>query len=134
MRYLITTYRTGAELVLGYDARGLLNELLLRNVEPEHIDWTLKHAPIREAEIATRFPSAVAKVSPLDVTFEDFYGKYRNKVGKKEAFAVWSKLPLVKRQQAFDYIERYQNACARDRVALMYPATYLRAERWLDHT
>lgn len=135
MRYLITSHKTGMELVLGFDARGLINELHLRNADtPDVIRWVIDHLPVQEAELNLRFPSSLAKVSPLEVDFETFYAKYGNKTGKKDAHGYWQKMPLVKRQQAFDYIERYRALCARDRVAFMYPATYLRAERWLDHT
>lgn len=135
MRYLITAHRSGTELVLGFDARGLLNELHLRNApDPEVITWVIGHLPVQETELHQRFPSALAKVSPMDVDFDTFWGKYGHKVGKKEAHGYWQKMPGVKRQLAFDYIERYRSICFRDRVAMLYPATYLRAERWLDHT
>lgn len=135
MRYLVTAHKSGTVLVLGFDARGLFNELLIRE-SPDGIttQWVIAHIPTVEAELHVRFPSALAKVVPLDVEFDDFYKKYLVKVGKKEAHTYWQRMPLVKRQLAFDYIERYRGICARDRVAPMYPATYLRAERWLDHT
>lgn len=134
-RYLITSRRSATQIVVGYDQRGLLNELLIKDAADETaVEFIRVNTPIQEADVASRFAYLKLVVSPLDVTFEDFWFKYGYKEGKKDAMAYWQRMPGTKRQLAFDHVQRYKDQCARDRKHLMYPATYLRAERWLDHT
>jgi hypothetical protein len=135
MRYLITSKRSDTQVTLGYDERGLLNEVLITNAaDVAAIEYTFRHAPIREEEVKVVFNQPHLVFTTLNVSFLDFWVKYNNKEGKKDAERAWSRMSAANQQLAFNYIQRYRDACMRDRKHIMYPATYLRAERWLDHT
>lgn len=135
MRHLITSDRTDTRIILGYDARGLLCELQVMDaVDVAALEWTVRHAPIHEADVRKVFHGTHLKFTVLHVNFNDFWLRYAYKEGKLDATRAWERLSQVDQQLAYDYIERYRAACHRDRKALMHPATYLRAKRWLDHT
>lgn len=135
MRYLITSNRSAAKVILGYDGEGLLYEVQVEDMpEADHRLWPFRHAPLREAEVAVVFNQPHLHFATLNVTFEDFWKRYDYKEGKKDAMKAWDRLTEAQRQLAYDYIARYKDACRRDRKHLQYPASYLRAERWLDHT
>ena len=86
MRYLITSKRTEAKIILGYDQDGLLCEVQVQDVpEPAHRLWSFHHAPLREAEVPTVFGQPHLKHTVLNVTFEEFWKKYDYK--KKEGHA-----------------------------------------------
>lgn len=135
MRYLITSTRSPARIILGYDQDGLLCEVQTSEIpEPDHRLWPFHHAPLRETDVPAVFKAAHLKSTVLNVSFNDFWVKYAYKQAKKDALKAWDRLTEAQRQLAFDYIQRYKDACMRDRKHIMYPASYLRAERWLDHT
>ncbi len=135
MRYLIRSKRTGTELTLGYDDRGLLCELLIENAaDAKGVEWLLAHAPVHEAEVISAFTGIPeVTVRTLGVDFAQFWRAYPRKEGKKEAERVWNAATLAKRQLAYDHIQRYRDITNANGVAYLYPATYLRAERWLDN-
>lgn len=135
MRYLITGTRSEAKVILGYDANGLLCEVQVQDM-PDDVarEWPFRHAPIHEADVKAVFHAAHLKFQVLNVTFQEFWTKYQYKEGKKDAQRAWDRMSEANRQLAYAYVDRYKAACARDRKHLMYPASYLRAERWLDHT
>jgi hypothetical protein len=136
MRYLITSYRSAAQVILGYDAQGLLIEVQVKDMPEDEgtRTWPFRNAPLREADVATVFRSAHLKSTVLNVTFEEFWVKYNYKEGKKDAEKAWIRLSEADRQLAYAYIDSYKGACQRDRKHMQYPASYLRAERWLDRT
>ena len=135
MRYLIHSKRTGTQLTLGYDERNLLCEMLIEGAaDAKGVEWLLNHAPVQEAEVLpcfTAIPGVTIRI--LNVDFAQFWRAYPRKDAKKEAERVWSNTTQAKRQLAYDHIKRYRDKCAVDGIAYMYPATYLRAERWLDN-
>ncbi|MCW5900456.1 MAG: hypothetical protein KIT10_14420 [Flavobacteriales bacterium] len=135
MRYLITGTKSPGRVILGYDGNGLLSEVQVEDMPNETAQvWPFRHAPLREQDVKAVFRAAHLKLTVLNVTFEDFWRKYDYKEGKKDTMKAWERMPEASRQLAFDYISRYKDACRRDRKHLQYPASYLRAERWLDHT
>jgi hypothetical protein len=97
-------------------------------------EWPFRNAPLRESDVKAVFHAVHLKFQVLNVTFDDFWKRYAYKEGKKDTQKAWDRMTEAQRQMAFDYIARYKDACMRDRKHLMYPASYLRAERWLDHT
>lgn len=135
MRYLIRSKRTGTELTLGYDERGLLCELLIANAaDAKGIEWLRTRTPIQEADVIPAFSRIEGvTVRTLGVDFAQFWRAYPRKEGKKEAERVWNAATLAKRQLAYDHIQRYRDITNANGVAYLYPATYLRAERWLDN-
>lgn len=135
MRYLITSIQSEQQVILGYDEKGLLCEVQVSNAADEKaLEWSFRHAPIHEADVRIVFKQDHLRFTTLKVTFDEFWRTYRVKEGKKDAMRSWEKLTDAQRQLAFNYIETYRSKCIRDRISMQYPATYLRAERWLDHT
>ena len=135
MRYLITSNRSAAKVILGYDENGLLNEVQVEDMPDADVQlWPFRNAPLREQDVPAVFKQAHLKHTVLAVSFDDFWKKYAVKEGKKDAMKAWSKMSEASRQLAFGYIDRYRGACFRDGKHMQYPASYLRAERWLDHT
>lgn len=135
MRYLITGTRSPGRVVLGYDTNGMLCEVQVEEMPNETAqEWPFRHAPMREADVKTVFKAAHLKFEVLNVTFDEFWKRYGVKEGKKDALKAWERMSEASRQLAYSYIERYRGNCHRDRKIMQYPATYLRAERWLDHT
>lgn len=134
MRYLITGNHSEGRSIVGYDGAGDLCEVQVFDMPNERArEWVFRSAPMREEALRERIRATRLKVTVLDVTFDEFWKKYAYKEGKKEAQRAWDRMTIAARQLAYDHIDRYRNACMRDRKNLLYPATYLRAERWLDH-
>lgn len=134
MRYLITSKRSDVAITLGYDAEGMLCEMKVENMpDAQAREWTFRNMPIREADLAAILARQSLKHQVLNVTFDEFWKKYAYKEGKKDANTAWGRMSEASRQLAYSYIDTYKNACMRDRKHLMYPATYLRAERWIDN-
>ena len=135
MRYLITGSRSSARVILGYDAEGLLCEVQVEEMPTDQArEWPFRHAPLRVADVKAVFASAHLKFEVLNATFQDFWLRYNYKAGKKDAERAWGRMSEANRQRAFSYIRQYQADCHRNNKHLMYPASYLRAERWNDHT
>lgn len=134
MRYLVKSKRTGTELTLGYDERGLLCEMLIEGAaDAKGIEWLRTNTPVHEGEVQRFGAIDGVTVRTLNVDFAQFWRAYPRKEGKKEAERVWNSMGLAKRQLGYDHIKRYRDICAANGVAYLYPATYLRAERWLDN-
>ena len=134
MRYLVKSNRTGTELTLGYDERGLLCEMLIEGAaDAKGIEWLRTNTPVHEGEVQRFGAIDGVTVRTLNIDFPQFWRAYPRKEGKKEAERVWNSMSLAKRQLAYDYIKRYRDITAANGIAYLYPATYLRAERWLDN-
>ncbi len=135
MRYLITGTKSQARVILGYDGNGLLCEVQTEEMpDAEAQEWPFRHAPMREADVKAVFHAAHLKFQTLNVTFDEYWKKYGVKEGKKDTMSAWDRMPEAKRQLAFAYIDSYRAKCHREGTRMQYPASYLRAERWLDHT
>ena len=135
MRYLITGTKSSMQLTVGYDERGLLCEVLIVDaVDEKAVDWTVRNVPIMESHVHQVFAAAHLKITVLQVSFRDFWVRYGYKEGKVDCERAWNALSPADQQLAHNYAQRYRESCARDGRKLQYPATYLRAKRWLDHT
>ncbi len=66
--------------------------------------------------------------------FEDFWNLYPRKVGKLDAMKAWSQ--MARRFDPASIVSgaaRFASVCAdKDRQFIPYPATWLRAGRWMD--
>lgn len=134
MRYLVTSKRSDVRLVLGFDERGWLCAMEVEGItQLEQLDLVLRRVPLEEGKLNAQFPQRHFEHRVLNVTFAEFWAKYNYKEGKKGAERAWSRMSEVNRQLAYAYVDRYRVACQRDHKHLMYPASYLRAERWNDH-
>jgi hypothetical protein len=64
-------------------------------------------------------------------TFEDFWALYPKKIARGDAKRAWSKIGSYDKE-AIIRILKNGYRFARDRQFIPYPATWLRAERWMD--
>lgn len=133
MRYLITSTRSATEIILGYDADGLLCELQLSGYsDAEAVEWLIRRAPVHEAEMRSVFNQDHLRFTNLQVSFDEFWRNYPRKEGKLRARKLWDAMPQTKQQLAFNYLSRYREQCRVSGTYYMHPDTYLRAERWQD--
>ena len=134
MRYLITSTRSDTQITLGYDARGFLCEVQVQEaIDLNAVEWIFCNIPFIEEGVLKSFGKDHLNITILNVEFDDFWRKYAYKEGKKDAMKAWAGMSEAKRQLAFNYVQKYRDKTFRDRKPLMHPATYLRAERWLDN-
>ena len=135
MRYLITGTKSPGRVILGYDGQGLLCEVQVEDMPSDAAqEWPFRNAPLREQDVKAVFHAAHLKFQVLNVTFDEFWKKYGVKEGKKDTQKAWERMNEASHQLAFAYIDRYKGSCHRDGIRMQYPASYLRAERWNDHT
>lgn len=92
------------------------------------------------------FPAEIAQLEQLkilksvkiievlqEVTFEQFYEAFGNKVGKVKAENVWKRLSRAEQLKAFNHLPKYKNYLKLNPgIAHLYPATYLNQKRWND--
>jgi len=107
------------------------------NVELHQVRWVMTNAPTSENDLVKNFQKRVGKkvmikFLPLDISFDDFWEKYGNKVGKKKRTEhLWSLLNTEDRQKAMVYMEEYNSHLRRNpTLTKLYPETYLFQERW----
>lgn len=133
MRYLIPGTMSDGKTIVAYDANGKLCEVQVMDMPSDEArEWVFRHIPLEESRLKEWVKIKNMKVTVLNVTFDEFWNAYAYKEGKKDAQRAWDRLSVANRQLAYDGIQKYQARCRMDRKHLMYPATYLRAERWLD--
>lgn len=121
---------------LGYDLEtGLLKTVEFFGFGPGQIkgfgDFIPYHLEVLE-EMSQRHNWKVEE-GFMDLTFDNFYNQYGNKVGKKRASKRWEKMSDADRVKALLFIPKYLNQLkAQSGVQMMYPESYLNAERWND--
>lgn len=136
MKYLIEGKKQfkGA-IMLEYNEMGHLIALRIDGpmTEAQH-EWFFKYVPRLEELISVYRSSGVFKVTKVidEITFDDFYAEYGNKVGKQKALKAWNRLPRSEQLKAYAYIGRYKYHVATTGIAQAYPATYLNQQRWND--
>lgn len=108
-------------------------------IELHQVKWLMQNAPKNEQDLINNFASKFGKkiyivFAPQNISFDDFWNKFNNKVGNKpRAKKLWGLLSDVDQMAAFTYIETY-NAHLRSNPSLtkLYPETYLSQERWKE--
>ena len=140
MRYRLEIKGVKSSLLLDY-TEGLLRTFELVDEGDLRFDqrcfiWDSLVAHLKDFEIAKAFVSGGTKFKltqvPTDLSFEGFWNRYNNKVGKKERVAkIWSMMGESDQIAALMGIQRYkrwqiQNAS----VQVLYPETYLNQRRW----
>lgn len=134
--YLIIGKDASKTITLGYDADGDLERLIFDgDFTPEQRTYGLRHAPVRHEQLAPLAKELKWKVKPLefDLSFENFYELYGNKVGKKRAESRWKRLSREQKVKALLFIEKYDNQLKQQPgVQKKYPESYLNAEPWND--
>jgi hypothetical protein len=115
------------ELLVRFDATSaILTDVqhvhLLKNMPPEL--FAIKE--FVEKSKTTRLEQIVT-----DVTFLMFWERYNEKIrsSKKKAEKVWNRLPLIDRDKAYKFIQKYEMSLLSG-TAKKYAETYLGAELW----
>jgi hypothetical protein len=135
MKYAITSAQLDGCITLEYEAEGgmLVSASFDFAMRADQAAWLSKHFPTNERfieSLKTSISGTVHKYESLP-TFADFYNKYGNKVGKKEAETAWKKLTDAERVQALRHIVKYKQSIKGWQDMLM-PASYLNKKRFLD--
>lgn len=138
--YVIESTRYEGEIRYSYNASGLLvGYQALCDIDDERLALIIQHLPLtrdtlmhmveiaRRQKTLTRFYELVQSCD-----FDTFWAAYPHKVGKTEARKSWTKLKDSEQNKAVQYIPDYKKQATRDRVAYLYPATYLNQKRWED--
>ena len=128
-RYLVVTKSTNT--ILTYE-----NEKLIEiKSNPEILGHHLIHfaqTEILDEKKIKILEDTGGSVTKLDASFDDFWAKYPHKVGKKDALTKWAKMKEIDRQEAYNYLKTYIRKADKERVAYLYPASYLNSNRWED--
>jgi len=136
MKYEITATQLQGSILLTYDEQGSLTIAEFNcPLTPEQRTFIATHFPVLEQwlnKFATQFN---AKAMPFidNITFDQFYDAYGNKIGKEKAKATWNKLSKTDQAKAFAYIKKYNNYLVMNPwQAKLMPVTYLNQKRWND--
>lgn len=130
--YTITSAKMPGEIRFKYDAKDRLTGFEVTGDLPDELLHRIyKILPTTPAGL-TSFKNCKITKQTREITFDDFYTAYGNKVGRKRAETVWKRLSKGKRTAAFDYIETYKSSVIRRGIALKHPSTYLNDEPWND--
>ena len=131
--HLTSTAFTGyVSIVFGDNGLLQSTDMSTATLSEQQQRWFLHNIPSVEADLQRIIASSdTAKIMEVkqEVTFEDFYRRYGNKVGKKEAQRKWARMSKAEQIKAYNFIPKYLQGLT---VAMMYPASYLNAERWND--
>ena len=78
MRYLVHSKRTGTQLTLGYDERGLLCEMLIEGAaDAKGVEWLRLNSPVLEQEVMPAFQKIPGvTVRMITVDFAQFWRTY----------------------------------------------------------
>ncbi len=134
-KYLIEFQETNTSALVEYDELGLMTKFELSKGEftehqvrffngkfpriKEDLEWFKTNTKAKIKEIA------------MDLSFQTFWDVYANKVGNKEkAIKTWDKLPDTEKVKALKWLPTYETQIAIQKVAKMYPETFLNQKRW----
>lgn len=73
----------------------------------------------------------VKDITHLDLSFEQFWKVYDNKVGNmRRCQKLWAALPRDEKIMALGFVPRLRNHYSRRGLQMPYPETYLNQRRW----
>lgn len=127
---------------------GFNASMLLSYNEKEHcIEWSLngdlphdkyvklvQHFPWRIDRLQEwgKKPNISVRESEPDLSFENFWNVFDNKVGNKaRTLKKWEKMKKSERAAALAYLPKYESHLATNPgISKLYPETYLNQQRW----
>jgi hypothetical protein len=136
-KYAFTWPKHTGSIVITYGANSYLTNVAIEQVLPtEGIEEFLKLVPVihdeKRLQEYIKWSQAKVSTSVTELTFEHFYEAFGNRKGKEEAQKAWKKLSEADQLKAYLYIPTYLRTMTNDRVAQLYPASYLNKKRWND--
>ena len=134
-KYLIQFSRFNADILMEYDQDGILKQM---NCEfgiatPDVVAAFFKNFPWNQLHIEhyKKYPNTKVKELEQDLTFENFWNVYNNKLDKKSRVeAIWKTLTNVQRAKALAYIPSYETHLITNNITKKYPSTYLNSRIW----
>ena len=140
MAYKLTGKKSKAGFILHYE-NGLMTRFELIQAqnwtEPQRKFICVSILPLiisDEAFLKSKDIQEYFKVDelPENLTFQDFWDLFGNKVGKKaKAEQLWKLLPEAEKREAIIGIKRYKNWLIQNpNVQMLYPETFLSQKRW----
>lgn len=137
--YTCKSRNTNLIWIFKYDLEGELRsfEILGNGLTPEQVVWIFNpdRFPYKETMISL-WQKHLKKnfeifKEEFELTFENFYNLFGNKVGKMESKRAWEKLSKKDKINAIIGIKHYDNYLKRNpKYSKTYPATYLNKRRW----
>jgi hypothetical protein len=118
-RYLLTSTKFTGTAELLYNQIGLLAQIDLTNTNmgADIIMAFKKSVPAQEANITTAFSESVNIIAAdVEITFKMFWDKYGKKINRLRSEALWNKMSLTERIEAYCGIADYDK--------------YLKKEQW----
>ena len=131
--YILTFNATDISISFNYDLNGLLVSFKVDGIltEKQH-DYVMRKIPVLENQI-DRFTKVFKNINittkPKDLSFERFWNDYNNKKGKLVMCKnMWAKLGDAAKVKVLLHIPGYRKQCAKDKVDMAYPSTYINQE------
>jgi hypothetical protein len=133
-QYLITG-KHGGKLLFGYNTNGYIVSMSVEtDLTQEQYRWMVKYYPVTENE-CLEWRKVGFKVEQVanDISFAAFWKAFPRKDSKKEAEKAYKLLTDEQKLLAIAGIKKLKDKI-RDEPnwSCMYPATYIRQERYLD--
>lgn len=133
-KFVVTSSNFEGGITLQYDDSNRLVKMDIEALlsEKQH-DFFFAHLPNTVGQLEALKQRSSVRVIEVgyEITFEDFYKSYNNKVGKLKAEKAWQRLSRDEQLKAYLYIQKYKNSIPAG-IAQLYPATYLNQKRWND--
>ena len=103
------------------------------DLNDKQYSYILAFMPITETGIEEIRKTFKVVKEVEEITFDDFYEAFGNKVGRLKAETVWNRMPKFDQVKAYMYITRYKTWLKTNSgVAQLHPTSYLNAKRWED--
>ncbi len=133
MKYAITSPLLDGCITLEYyNDTGMLAQATFDfELKQDQAEWFAKHFPIHVSLVEKVTKSGTVTKCDDEPTFDVFWQKYGNMVGKIAAQKAWKKRKPIERIIAVKNIPKYKKSL-KDYQDMLMPATYLNNERYMD--
>lgn len=136
MKYAVTSPMLDGCITLEYEREtGMLVQATFDfAMKPDQAKWLATHFPTHVSladKLSEVLKGTVTKYDSVP-TFDEFWRKYDNKVGKIASLKAWKKRSDSERIIAVKNINKYKKTLKPYQDMLM-PATYLNTERYMDY-
>ena len=135
-QYLLKQKGAIVSVVFKFDLNGILMAVEFNEDIPEaQHHWMLKNLPKTKKQldklvkVVKKF--SISEISP-DLSFENFYNLYDNKVKKKMAESAWKRMSKIDKQKALAYIPTYNSRLNASGHAKAHPSSYLNQQYFND--
>lgn len=134
IQYKVTT-KKGAVMLFGYNkAKNLVLIKAETNPTDQQYLYLVHNFPVTESLILEwRTKGFIVEKLITDISFKNFYSQFPKKANPKDATKAYKLLTDEQKLQAINGIKKLkQHMQNHPEWSCMYPATYIRGERYLD--